>query len=61
MNSTSLLFRLFIDQVSCKLFGTDNIDIVINELDALVNIDFKTRKINLTKKSLSNFLLLVSG
>lgn len=24
--------------------GTDNIDIVMNELDALVNIDFKTRK-----------------
>ena len=23
--------------------GTDNIDIVLNELDALVNIDFKTR------------------
>lgn len=26
--------------------GTDNIDIVLNELDALVNIDFKTRTIN---------------
>lgn len=26
--------------------GTDNIDIVLNELDALVNIDFKTRVIN---------------
>ncbi len=25
--------------------GTDNIDIVLNELDALANIDFKTRKI----------------
>lgn len=25
--------------------GTDNIDIVFNELDALVNIDFKTRKV----------------
>ncbi len=25
--------------------GTDNIDIVINELDALVNIDFETREI----------------
>ncbi len=25
--------------------GTDNVDIVINELDALVNIDFKTRTI----------------
>lgn len=26
--------------------GTDNIDIVLNELDALVNVDFKTRTIN---------------
>ena len=26
--------------------GTDNIDIVMNELDALVNIDFSTRTIN---------------
>jgi uridine phosphorylase len=26
--------------------GTDNIDIVLNELDALVNIDFNTRSIN---------------
>jgi len=26
--------------------GTDNIDIALNELDALVNIDFKTRQIN---------------
>ncbi len=25
--------------------GTDNIDIVLNELDALVNIDFKTRRV----------------
>jgi uridine phosphorylase len=25
--------------------GTDNIDIVLNELDALANIDFKTRKV----------------
>ena len=27
--------------------GTDNIDIVFNELDALVNIDLKTRTINI--------------
>ncbi|MEG1586416.1 MAG: nucleoside phosphorylase [Bacteroidales bacterium] len=34
--------------------GTDNIDIVINELDALVNIDFETRKVKpeLTKLDL---------
>ena len=30
--------------------GPDNIDIVINELDALVNIDFETRTINKNKK-----------
>ena len=41
--------------------GTDNIDIVINELDALVNIDFKTRKINLTTKSLNIIRLGTSG
>ncbi|MFY7667578.1 MAG: nucleoside phosphorylase [Crocinitomicaceae bacterium] len=32
--------------------GTDNIDIVINELDALVNIDLDTRIENTQKKSL---------
>jgi uridine phosphorylase len=26
--------------------GCDNIDIVVNELDALANIDFKTRRVN---------------
>ena len=29
--------------------GTDNIDIVINELDAIKNIDFRTRKISRQK------------
>jgi uridine phosphorylase len=33
--------------------GADNIDIVINELDALVNIDLKTRCIKKEKKSLN--------
>jgi len=32
--------------------GTDNIDIVINELDALVNIDLKTRNIKNNIQSL---------
>jgi uridine phosphorylase len=32
--------------------GTDNIDIVLNELDALVNIDFNTRKVNSALKNL---------
>ena len=41
--------------------GTDNIDIVINELDALVNIDFKSRTINKTKKSLNIIRLGTSG
>lgn len=33
--------------------GTDNIDIVINELDALANIDFNTREVKKEKKSLT--------
>jgi uridine phosphorylase len=33
--------------------GPDNIDIALNEIDALVNIDFNTRTINSTKKSVS--------
>lgn len=32
--------------------GTDNIDIVVNELDALANIDLLTREEKITKKSL---------
>ena len=41
--------------------GTDNIDIVINELDAIVNIDFDTRTINSKKKSLNIIRLGTSG
>ncbi|MFU8842569.1 MAG: nucleoside phosphorylase [Bacteroidales bacterium] len=41
--------------------GPDNIDIVINELDALVNIDFKTRKEKETKTSLNIIRLGTSG
>jgi len=43
----------FISVISTGI-GTDNIDIVYNELDALVNIDLKTRTIkeNLTKLNL---------
>jgi len=33
--------------------GTDNIDIVMNELDALVNIDFETREIREKRRSLN--------
>ena len=41
--------------------GADNIDIVLNELDALVNIDFKTRTIRPELKSLNLLRLGTSG
>ena len=41
--------------------GPDNIDIVLNELDALVNIDFETREIKSTKTSLSIVRIGTSG
>ncbi len=41
--------------------GTDNIDIVINELDALVNIDFNTRTIKEKHTSLNIIRLGTSG
>jgi uridine phosphorylase len=41
--------------------GTDNIDIVLNELDALVNIDFKTRIPNAQLKSLNIIRIGTSG
>lgn len=41
--------------------GTDNIDIVFNELDALVNIDFQTRTIKEQLKSLSIIRIGTSG
>ena len=41
--------------------GTDNIDIVINELDALVNIDLETREIKREKKSLNIVRIGTSG
>lgn len=41
--------------------GCDNIDIVMNELDALVNIDFNTREIKAKKKSLNILRLGTSG
>jgi len=41
--------------------GTDNIDIVMNELDALVNIDLKKREIKKDKKSLSIIRIGTSG
>lgn len=41
--------------------GADNIDIVINELDALVNIDFETRTIKDNKTSLDIVRVGTSG
>ncbi len=41
--------------------GTDNIDIVINELDALVNIDLNTRVVNSSLKSLDIIRIGTSG
>ena len=41
--------------------GTDNIDIVFNELDALVNIDFETRSIKKELKSLDIIRIGTSG
>ncbi|MDA3928231.1 MAG: nucleoside phosphorylase [Prolixibacteraceae bacterium] len=41
--------------------GTDNIDIVVNELDALVNIDLKKREVKETKTSLNLIRIGTSG
>jgi uridine phosphorylase len=41
--------------------GTDNIDIVVNELDALFNIDFQTRAIKDQKRSLNLIRIGTSG
>lgn len=41
--------------------GTDNIDIVMNELDALANIDFKTKSLKPELKSLTIIRIGTSG
>ena len=41
--------------------GTDNIDIVVNELDALANIDFDTRTVNPSHRTLTLLRLGTSG
>lgn len=41
--------------------GTDNIDIVMNELDALANIDFETRKVKDTFRQLTLVRVGTSG
>lgn len=41
--------------------GTDNIDIVINELDALVNIDLEKREVKSSRRSLNIIRIGTSG
>lgn len=41
--------------------GTDNIDIALNELDALANIDFKTRTVNKRHRTLNILRVGTSG
>ncbi|MGB6151192.1 MAG: nucleoside phosphorylase [Pricia sp.] len=41
--------------------GTDNIDIVLNELDALVNIDFETRTVKSVKTALDIIRIGTTG
>ncbi len=41
--------------------GTDNIDIVLNELDALVNIDLETKEVKEKKRSLNIIRIGTSG
>ena len=41
--------------------GADNVEIVMNELDALVNIDFQTRLVKEVKKSLNLIRIGTSG
>lgn len=54
---TGVLNKKRISVISTGI-GCDNIDIVLNELDALVNIDFKTRQI---KKKLTSLNILRIG
>ncbi|MET4080426.1 uridine phosphorylase [Pedobacter sp. UYP30] len=60
MTHTGLLGSKRITVLSTGI-GTDNIDIVLNELDALVNIDFHTREIKKSLKSLNIIRIGTSG
>ncbi|MDG1426205.1 MAG: nucleoside phosphorylase [Flavobacteriales bacterium] len=57
---TGVLNNTRISAISTGI-GTDNIDIVVNELDALVNIDFETRTHRKNRKSLNLIRLGTSG
>ncbi len=61
-------FKTIVGSINKKRFtvistgiGPDNIDIVLNELDALVNIDLKTRVIKKEKTSLNIIRIGTSG
>lgn len=57
LTHTGYLGRRRLSVISTGI-GTDNIDIVINELDALVNIDLKTRR---TKKEITGLTFIRVG
>ena len=57
---TGWLGRKRISVISTGI-GTDNIDIVLNELDAVMNIDFSTRTINNELKHLNIIRIGTSG
>ena len=57
---TGMLGKKRISVVSTGI-GTDNIDIILNELDALVNIDFNSRTINHKLTTLTIIRLGTSG
>jgi uridine phosphorylase len=60
VSATGILGRKRLTVISTGI-GTDNIDIVLNELDALVNIDFPTRTIKPALKPLQIIRLGTSG
>ncbi len=57
---TGMLGKKRLSVVSTGI-GTDNIDIVLNELDALANIDFESRTINSNLKSLNIIRIGTAG
>lgn len=60
LTHTGLLNGKRISVISTGI-GTDNIDIVFNELDALVNIDFKSRRVEKQIKQLKFIRIGTSG
>lgn len=57
---TGFLGKKLVSVISTGI-GTDNIDIVFNELDALANIDFATRELKPTRKPLTFIRIGTSG